>query len=253
MSRILLLIAVIFLIWYGLRWWKQQAPKQRSKSLWTYALWGSAAVLILLFLTGRAHWITAAIGALLPLAKSVLPYLQRLIPYAFQWRQQKQQQGQLTGEWVKLNVNPLSGRLNGSVLKGELKDRSLSDLSESDLKVLLKACLTEDMKSAQLLAAFLQQTYGQQWQERFADVLNAHQSQGGQSRGQSSGASFDHHSGPLSEQEAYEILGVDEHASKDEIIKAYKSLMQKVHPDRGGSDYLTRLVSEAKELLLKKF
>lgn len=249
MSRLLLLIALIFIIWYGLRWWKQQDPEHRNKSLATYLLWGLAGVLILLFLTGRAHWISAAIGALLPLMKSALPYLQRMIPYAMQWKQRQGQQRQLAGEWVELKVSPMSGQVDGSVLKGEFKGRHLSDLSESELKQLLRDCLANEMKSAQLLAAFLQQTYGQQWQASFADVLNEHNTN------QSQHANFDanHHSGPMTQEEACEILGVDRNCSKEDVLKAYKSLMQKVHPDRGGSDYLTRLVAEAKELLLKRF
>jgi len=249
MSRFLLLVAIVFIGWYAFRWWNQQESKPKGKVLWTYGLWGLAGLLILLFLTGRAHWITAAIGALLPLMKSALPYLQRLIPYAFQWQQRKQQQRHLHGEWVELNVSPMSGKVNGTVLKGGFKGRHLSDLSESELKQLLRDCLANEMKSAQLLAAFLQQVYGDQWQSSFADVLQEHNA------GQSEKADFNgnHHSGRMSEQEAYEILGVDKNASKEDILKAYKSLMQKVHPDRGGSDYLTRLVSDAKECLLKRF
>ncbi|MGB1173252.1 MAG: DnaJ domain-containing protein [Marinobacterium sp.] len=58
-------------------------------------------------------------------------------------------------------------------------------------------------------------------------------------------------SGNLSKEEAYDILGLKKGASKDEILAAHKRLMQKAHPDRGGSDWLAARINSAKETLLK--
>ena len=49
---------------------------------------------------------------------------------------------------------------------------------------------------------------------------------------------------------AREILGVKSGASREEIIKAHKRMMQKVHPDRGGTDYLAAQLNQAKDTLL---
>lgn len=68
----------------------------------------------------------------------------------------------------------------------------------------------------------------------------------GQQRQQSTGVS----SGGMSRREACDTLGVEEGCSDDDIIAAHRRLMQKLHPDRGGNDYLAARVNEAKSVLL---
>lgn len=63
-----------------------------------------------------------------------------------------------------------------------------------------------------------------------------------------SGSSGD---GPMTREQALEILGLKEGASRDEIIEAHRRLMKKNHPDQGGSDYLARTLNQAKDILLK--
>lgn len=57
-------------------------------------------------------------------------------------------------------------------------------------------------------------------------------------------------SGQVSEREAREILGVKSGCNRDDIVMAHRRLMQKIHPDRGGNDYLAAKVNEAKRVLL---
>ena len=54
----------------------------------------------------------------------------------------------------------------------------------------------------------------------------------------------------MDKQQAAEILGVAKDADVEEIKLAHKRLMQKLHPDRGGSDALAKQINKAKDVLL---
>lgn len=56
----------------------------------------------------------------------------------------------------------------------------------------------------------------------------------------------------LTESEALEILGLKPGPSDEEIVQAHRELMQKIHPDRGGSNYMATKLNLARDLLLKK-
>lgn len=59
-------------------------------------------------------------------------------------------------------------------------------------------------------------------------------------------------SSSMNRQQAADILGVDINANERDIKSAHKRLMQKMHPDRGGSEALAKQINLAKDVLLKR-
>ena len=118
--------------------------------------------------------------------------------------------------------------MDGEILQGEFTGKRLSQLSEEQLQA-----LTEDLKANDRESYLLLQTYLM--------------------RNNSGGTGQSYQPGnlsELSEKEAYEILGLKPDASKEDVIKAHKRLMQRLHPDRGGSDYLAARINAAKDKLV---
>lgn len=58
--------------------------------------------------------------------------------------------------------------------------------------------------------------------------------------------------GRMSVREACDILGVRADCTEEEIVTAHRRLMQKLHPDRGGNDYLAAKLNEARQVLIAR-
>ena len=57
-------------------------------------------------------------------------------------------------------------------------------------------------------------------------------------------------SGAMTKEEAYKILGLETGATAADIRKAHRRLMQRLHPDLGGTSFLAARINEAKDVLL---
>lgn len=54
----------------------------------------------------------------------------------------------------------------------------------------------------------------------------------------------------LTREEAALILGVSLTATPEQVREAHRRLIQKNHPDRGGTDYLAAKINQARDILL---
>jgi hypothetical protein len=131
-----------------------------------------------------------------------------------------------------------TGEMDGSVLAATFAGRRLNSLDEASLQQLLNECRAGDPDGVRLLEAYLDRRYPH-WRSA------AHDEE--QVRAESKVSS-----GAMTEEEAYQILGLQPGASLDEIRQAHRALMKKLHPDQGGSTYLAARVNQAKELLLRR-
>lgn len=58
-------------------------------------------------------------------------------------------------------------------------------------------------------------------------------------------------SSDMTKDEAFAILGLDHNATEEDIVMAHRRLIQKLHPDTGGNEYLATQLNIAKAVLLK--
>lgn len=241
--KIILLLIVGAAIWYGVNWFIRTPPAQARKAMGKAALYGGIGVLVLLALTGRMPWLFAAAAATVPLLQRGLGLL-RLLPLVQQLLGAigvaKAARGPAAGKqsrvetaWLKMTLDHDSGAMEGIVLQGAQQGRRLAELSLQQLMALRSQC---DPQSLQLLDAWLDREHAG-WRQQDGNE-QPHQTPS------STGGAMDR-------AEALAILGLEEGASTDDIKAAHRRLMQRLHPDRGGSTYLATRINEAKRLLME--
>jgi hypothetical protein len=144
------------------------------------------------------------------------------------------QTSQVRSEFVEMELDHDTGAMRGRILKGRMAGVTLGAL---DMAALMSLLLEIDEESRALLMAYLDRREPS-WREH-ADAGTA-------------AGSRDVDSGKMTEEEAYQILGVQPGASAADIGRAHRALMKKLHPDQGGSTYLAARVNQAKDILLKR-
>lgn len=235
MPRLLLLLAVIAVLYILLMRVRAAPPHKRRGEYIKLALGVAVVSVVLLALAGKMHWIGVALTGLLVLLRQLAPALVRLFPMlASRFGQAAPSAGQhstVTTEILSMQLDHDSGELHGEVLKGRYSGWRLADMDRAQLQELLAYCQLEDADSVQLLDSYLQQ--------RFPGETDFGQQQ--RTPDSSSGMTRD---------EALAVLGLADDATRDQVVDAHRKLMQKLHPDRGGNDYLAAKINQAKDLLL---
>jgi hypothetical protein len=134
--------------------------------------------------------------------------------------------------YLEMELDHDTGRMNGRVLAGSYQGAALDALDRVTLMKLLREI---DDDSRDLLAAYLDRREPG-WREYAQRDAGA----GARAAG-----------GNMSEEEAYQILGLQPGATVEEISRAHRSLIKKLHPDQGGTTYLAARINEAKDALLR--
>jgi len=156
--------------------------------------------------------------------------------------------------WLQMTLDHETGEMSGLVLDGAFRGRRVEALEAGELAELLRECELSDPDSVTLLEAYLDRAVGPDWRRQAGRAGGGGNDTGGaregaRSRGRRSDASAPG-SGRMSVAEAREVLGVAAGASPDEIREAHRTLMKKLHPDHGGSNYLAGKINQAKDVLL---
>ena len=123
-----------------------------------------------------------------------------------------------------------TGDVGGAVLAGRFAGRTLESLTDGEL-LELQAEASSDADSARVLEAYLDRRLGAGWRTARQPPPSAPR-------------------GDMTRQDALAVLGLAEGASADEIRAAHRRLIQRVHPDVGGSADLAARINRAKDILL---
>jgi hypothetical protein len=146
-----------------------------------------------------------------------------------------------------MSLDHASGAVEGEVLAGPFAGRRLAELSRAECDALYRDCVASDRDAALLL-----ETY---FDRRFAGWRTAGEGDsdaGDAGQGEGSGRSSRRSSSDMTEQEAYQTLGLRADATRDDIARAHRRLMKERHPDHGGTTDDAARVNQAKDILMRR-
>lgn len=245
--RLILLLLLPIMAYYFVRSISQRFTLSPRQNRLLFFLVAGLLVVGVLIAIGRLppQFILAPIGVAATFLLRMLPTLIRLLPM---WQLFKGRvasaQGPKSGQsstirtkYFEMELRHDDGSMDGEVLIGERAAQRLSNLELQQLIELYGEC-SDDIDSAQVLEAYIDRAFPD-WRE-----------QAGAEGYERAPATND--DSVMTETLAREILGIDADANKEDVIKAHRSLMQKMHPDRGGSDYLAQKINAAKDFLVDK-
>lgn len=237
---IAILIGSVLLI----RWFMEAEPKAVITALkWILALIGVALAFFLVL--GGARLLAAiALPFLLPLL-----FRSGLLLQLF--RRAKAARGPRPGQtsevrtrYLRMTLDHDTGAMEGTVVEGAYRGYRLDEMTGEQVIDLWRTCRAEDEQSAQVLEAYLDRMQGAEWREAAgAGAADREEQEAAGRRGAGGGA--------MTRAEALEILGLEEGASESDVRDAHRKLMQKLHPDHGGSNYLATKLNQAKEILIR--
>ncbi len=232
-------LAVLILLWWVSKLFTGVNPRLMAKALKTGGGVVSLGVAALLMMRGRLDMavFVGGIGAWLLGWSAYGPGGMRFPWGGADTAETPGVRSQVKSALLAMELDHDSGGMTGKVVAGAYAGRDLDTLGPAELAALMRECLARDPEGLRLLEAYLdRRTPG--WREHAQGNFDA-----GQGRAAGPGA--------MSQQEAYEILGLQPGAGEEAIREAHRSLMKRIHPDAGGSSGLAARVNQAKDALLK--
>ncbi len=235
--------------------WAQTQPKISTKVI-TLAVSVLITGLTIMVVTGRMH-ILAAFGTVaLPFLRRALGLL-RFLPVLsnlsvlkgfssmrFAGSQNSIHNAKNTSESsdtstseLSMSLNHQTGEMDGRVLFGKYDKRSLRKLSDEEIIDLYDMLQEED--SRRLMKVYLEKYRPEIHSANSESADNSHYDSSNQEE-----------SGEMSIERARAILNLEPNADRNAVIDAHRRLIQKLHPDRGGSSYLASQLNKAKQILI---
>ena len=233
------LFATIAFVFLMQSLWARKQPKSLSTKILASAVTLLIALAILAA-SGRMHWIAAVGAAVVPFLRRsfsllrYLPYLARLMSMSSTAHANSNasgsQQTETSTQELRMRLDHESGDIYGEVLVGRHEGRALSDLSPMEIKELHLAL--KETESRRLLEAYA---------DRYHPTILDPQAEGSPTV-----------SPEMTHGRALKVLGLSTAATKDEIVTAHRRLIQRMHPDRGGSSFLAAELNAAKKFLMEE-
>jgi hypothetical protein len=226
-------IVVLALVLWALHTFAHSNPRTVAVVVKSVGGIGALAVGVLLALRGRFD-VAIPLGVIGLGLLGWLPW--SIAGFGARTQRSGGQVSRVRSAFIEMELDHDTGAMRGRILAGRHEGAALDALDIPTLTAFLGEI---DDESRALLMAYLDRRQPR-WREHM---------QGGAAAG-AGRSSWG--SGKMTEDEAYQILGVQPGASADEIGRAHRSLMKKLHPDQGGSTYLASRVNEAKDVLLRR-
>ena len=139
---------------------------------------------------------------------------------------------------IEMDFDQVGGTMVGRIIAGPHEGLELERLDRARCEGLWAECLTRDPDGARLLEAY--------FDRRFVRWRPAGHGHGDPGERRARGTIR------MSEDEAYEVLGLRRGATRAEVVRSHRSVMKKWHPDQGGTAALAARANEAREVLLRR-
>jgi hypothetical protein len=160
---------------------------------------------------------------------------------------------------LRMELDHDTGRMRGEVLSGRFAGRALEGLEDEELTAFWQECAGAGDQSLRLLRAWAERERPDWLRRHEEDARSGAGANAGHARNEQHGAHGRGGTGTRREnrgsgmtvEEALEVLGLSPGATEAEIRAAHRRLLKSVHPDHGGSDWLTRQINEARDVLLR--